>query len=168
MGSTTSAPRLPRGYAFQTDGKCVTATVISRSGLTWIEYESSCTDHHSMIFKLSESYLILREPTKKTKFDYPTADKGELWEVSWRPDQRTKAEKITKPSIIAQKIQQSSKPKGYVPPHARGRKDYNVSFFEILARFFTIIFKMLLKLLIFRIIRFEAFKITLKSIKSSI
>ena len=62
------------------------------------------------------------------EYTYPTNDKNELWEVAWQPNLRTKAAEITKPSIIAQKIQQQThKPKGYVPPHARGRKDYNVS-----------------------------------------
>ena len=28
---------------------------------------------------------------------------------------------------MVQKIQEAAKPKGYVPPHARGRTDYKVS-----------------------------------------
>jgi len=61
------------------------------------------------------------------EYKYPTHEKNELWEVAWQPNPKTKSESITMPSIITQKIQESSsKPKGYVPPHARGRKDYNV------------------------------------------
>jgi len=59
------------------------------------------------------------------EYAYPMENKGEMWEMAWRPDQKTQTPEITKPSIIAQKIQQSAKSKGYVPPHARGRTDYN-------------------------------------------
>ena len=61
------------------------------------------------------------------KYEYPTNDKNELWEVAWQPNPKTKPAAIEKPSKMVQKIQEAAKPKGYVPPHARGRTDYKVS-----------------------------------------
>ena len=61
------------------------------------------------------------------EYKYPTNDKNELWEVAWQPNQKTKPAVIEKPSKMVQKIQEAAKPKGYVPPHARGRTDYKVS-----------------------------------------
>ena len=58
---------------------------------------------------------------------YPTGDKIELWKVGFQPNQRAKDFQITKPSKQLKQKQEAEKPKGYVPPHARGRKDYNVS-----------------------------------------
>jgi len=58
------------------------------------------------------------------EYKYPTNDKNELWEVAWQPNQKTKPAVIEKPSKMVQKIQEAAKPKGYVPPHARGRTDY--------------------------------------------
>ena len=58
---------------------------------------------------------------------YPTGDKIELWKVGFQPNQRAKNFEITKPSKQLKQKQEAEKPKGYVPPHARGRKDYNVS-----------------------------------------
>lgn len=58
---------------------------------------------------------------------YPTGEKVELWSVGFQPSPRTRQFEITKPSKQLIQKQAAEKPKGYVPPHARGRKDYNVS-----------------------------------------
>ncbi|CBY18045.1 unnamed protein product [Oikopleura dioica] len=61
---------------------------------------------------------------------YPTGDKIELWKVGFQPNQRAKQFEITKPSKQLKQKQEAEKPKGYVPPHARGRKDYNAKIRE--------------------------------------
>merc|ERR1712228_1040455 len=62
--------------------------------------------------------------TLKHDYPYPAGEKSELWQVGYQPNNKLKPQIITKPSVLVQKQQESSKPKGYVPPHARGRSDY--------------------------------------------
>ncbi|CAG5113378.1 Oidioi.mRNA.OKI2018_I69.chr2.g7489.t1.cds [Oikopleura dioica] len=61
---------------------------------------------------------------------YPTGEKVELWSVGFQPSPRTRQFEITKPSKQLIQKQAAEKPKGYVPPHARGRKDYNAKIRE--------------------------------------